>query len=101
MIFYFESWDEIDGGLRLIALEVSQMLEITRKLQNLQSLDLLVTVPNCPEYTREKGYLAQIIYLLLDHVNNSEIVTVATDLCDYVKAPSIGGLNHYVTKQKQ
>ena len=100
MIFSFNSWDEIDLGLHLMALEVKEILHTTRRLQNLQSLDLLVSIPNCPEYTREKGYLTQMIHRFFDHVNQSAIVTVNADLCDYVKAPSIESLDHYVIKEK-
>ena len=100
MLFYFGSWDDIDSGLRLMALEVFEVLHLTRKLENLQSLDLLINIPDCPEYMREKGYFTQMIRRFFEHVNNSAIVTVNADLCDYVKAPSIESLDHYVIKEK-
>ena len=94
MIFSFDSWDEIDRGLHLMALEVSEVLHTTRKLQNIQSLDLLVSIPDCPDYWRENGYFTKIIHPLLEHVNNLAIVKVDA------KAPSIESLNPYVLKRK-
>ena len=100
LFFSLDSWDKIDSGLRRMALEVSEVLYLTRKLQNLQDVDLLVNIPNCPEYIRENEYFTQIIRRLLEHVNNSPIVSLDADLCDYVKAPSIESLEYYMNKEK-
>ena len=100
MFFCLESLDEIDRRLHLMALEVMEVLHTTRKLQNLQTLDLLVNIPDCPEYTRENGHFTQIIHRFFEHVNNSAIVKVDTDLCDNGKAGSIESLDHYAIKQK-
>lgn len=93
-IFLFGSWDEIDRELHFMALEVMEVLHTTRELQKLQSLDLLVSIPHCPDYWRENGYFTHFIHPLLVHVNNLAIVKVD------VKAPKIESLDHYVPKQK-
>ena len=103
VISCFESWEEIDGSLDLIARDVFDVLHLTRKLPNLQNVDLRVNIIDFAEHTRENGendHLVQIIYRLVEHVNNSEIVTVDDDVCDCIKAPSIEILDHYVVKQK-
>ena len=94
MIFSYDSWVEINSGLRLMGYEVAEVLDTTMKLQNLQSLDLLVSIPNSPVYWRDNGYFTQIILPLLEHVNNWTILTVDA------KNPSIESLDRYVLKQK-
>ena len=94
MILSLDSWDQIDLGLHSMALKVREVLHTTRELQNLQSLDLLVSIPDGPDSWRENGYFMQIILPLLEHVNNSAIVKVDT------KAPSIESLDRYVLKCK-
>ena len=97
---YFESWDDVDYALRLIALDVSEVLRITKKLQDIQDLDLLVCIPDRSKYIEENGCLVQIICRLLEYVNTSKIVTVDTNLCDYVKGSSIDSSNYYVRKHQ-
>lgn len=103
VISCFESWEEIGSSLDLIARDVFDVLHLMRKLPNLQNVYLRVNIIDFAEHTRENGendHLVQIIYRLLEHVNNSEIVTMDDDVCDYVKAPSIEILDHYVIKQE-
>ena len=104
MISCLQSWNTIDDELHHDALDIFDVMHTTRKLQNLQNLDLLVNIVDYAEYTRENGeneYPVQIIYRLLDHVNNSDFVPEDHDLCDYVKAPSVEILDHCVIKQKE
>ena len=103
VISCLESWEEVDDSLDLIARDVFDVLHSTRKLPNLQNVYLRVTIIEFAGHTRENGendHLVEIIHRLLEHVNDSEILTVDDDVCGCVKAPSIEILDDYVVKQK-
>ncbi|KAM0800319.1 hypothetical protein BDR22DRAFT_852580 [Usnea florida] len=91
----FDSWDEISWGLNFMAFDVVEVLHTTRKLRNLQSLDLLVGIPFSPKYMTEFGYFTHFIHPVLEEfVKELAVVTVDA------KAPNIENLDPDVLKFK-